>query len=478
VWPRRQRCNQKSDDWAEWLLTPPDHLGLPASRSALAPRLACVRLSAQSPAPRSRCGRRLASRLAGVALALGAQLNAGLPPARSRRTHAALLLRHSALDRTPARSSACRHRARPSARLRSRLSACPRAPRSRCGSRRSTGSWPASRLDCVALVLRHSPSCLNAGSPRARRRRACTRRSTAALRSSAVRCALSASSSTAQLFASLRPRSPRRGSRAAARAPPPLDASPLTLPPQRCMVTLTSLCLVRSSACSQQPRFAAAAHAASRLAPQLAPPPPLDASPLSTSPPLGTSRSTGCGVAAPAPNFKAGFCLSRRARVALALRCEGTRRSTGSWPASRRSRSAHVPARVALVRRHSARDCTPARLARACAVSPTTWTQVVRRAAARCAAPCTAAGQHAAALSAAARRVATRAAAARAAAARAAVARRAAGRAAAASRRRLARRSRSLGRRHLTRRSSRLVALVRRHSARGVALVRRHSARD
>jgi hypothetical protein len=472
VWPRWQRCNQKSDDWAEWLLTPPDHLGLPASRSALAPRLACVRLSAQSPAPRSRCGRRLASRLAGVALALGAQLNAGLPPARSRRTHAALLLRHSALDRTPARSSACRHRARPSARLRSRLSACPRAPRSRCGSRRSTGSWPASRLDCVALVLRHSPSCLNAGSPRARRRRACTRRSTAALRSSAVRCALSASSSTAQLFASLRPRSPRRGSRAAARAPPPLDASPLTLPPQRCMVTLTSLCLVRSSACSQQPRFAAAAHAASRLAPQLAPPPPLDASPLST------SRSTGCGVAAPAPNFKAGFCLSRRARVALALRCEGTRRSTGSWPASRRSRSAHVPARVALVRRHSARDCTPARLARACAVSPTTWTQVARRAAARCAAPSTAAGQHAAALSAAARRVATRAAAARAAAARAAVARRAAGRAAAASRRRLARRSRSLGRRHLTRRSSRLVALVRRHSARGVALVRRHSARD
>jgi hypothetical protein len=244
------------------------------------------------------------------------------------------------------------------------------------------------------------------------------------------------------------------------------------------MVTLTSLCLVRSSACSQQPRFAAAAHAASRLAPQLAPPPPLDASPLSTSPPLGTSRSTGCGVAAPAPNFKAGFCLSRRARVALALRCEGTRRSTGSWPASRRSRSAHVPARVALVRRHSARDCTPARLARACAVSPTTWTQVARRAAARCAAPSTAAGQHAAALSAAARRVATRAAAARAAAARAAVARRAAGRAAAASRRRLARRSRSLGRRHLTRRSSRLVALVRRHSARGVALVRRHSARD
>jgi hypothetical protein len=111
--------------------------------SALDGKLA--RLAAHVPASRS-CGatrrvterRLLASQLAGVALALGARLNAGLPPARSRRTGAALQLRHSALDRTPARISARRRRARPSARLAAFASQLARAALALCGSRRST----------------------------------------------------------------------------------------------------------------------------------------------------------------------------------------------------------------------------------------------------------------------------------------------------------------------------------------------------
>jgi hypothetical protein len=164
---------------------------------------------------------------------------------------------------------------------------------------------------------------------------------------------------SAALRLAARPRLPRVAACAAARAPPPLDASPLTLPPQRSTWSLTLLPRPQlgSLLCSQQrlPRFAAAALAASRLAPQLAPP-PLDASCFAAhvAAAVGTSRSTGCGVAAPAPNLKS-WLASGRARVALALRCAVIRHSALDGKLARLA--AHVPAsRFCAAAPYSARD--------------------------------------------------------------------------------------------------------------------------